>query len=81
MKTLFGENISTLVASMVLWQYWKNSICFRHKNHMGLVATKLSSGVGKHTGADNPCRLISTYVIQLLESIIPKLASNASSIF
>ena len=34
MKTLFGENISRLDPSMILWQYWKNSIRFIHKTHI-----------------------------------------------
>ena len=41
-------------------------------------------GFGNNKGADQPAhmrRLISTFVIPLLETIIPKLATNKISIF
>ena len=52
---------------------------------MGLVATKpVFGGVANNKGADQPVhphRLISTFVICLLESFISKLASSEISIF
>ena len=50
--------------------------------YLGLVVTKPVFGDDK--GADQPAhphRLISTFVIRLLESVISKLASNEISIF
>ena len=44
-----------------------------------LDTRKLSSGCGNNKGADQPAhlrRLISTFVIRLLESIISKLATH-----
>ena len=50
--------------------------------HMGINTRNLSSGFVNNKGADQPVhRLISTFVIRLIESITSKLASSEISIF
>ena len=51
---------------------------------MGLMGENLSSVFAYNKGGDepvHPCRLISAFVIHLLESIISKLATSEFSIF
>ena len=60
---------------------YKHSLCFKI---WASTRENLSSEVGKNTGADQPAhprRLISAFVIRLLESTISKLASSEILLF
>ena len=59
-------------------------LSFADNHNWALKREKVSSGFANNTGADQPAhprRLISAFVILVLESIISKLATSEISIF